>query len=126
MLKDILLVGVGGLLGSVGRYLCILGVARVYPIATFPYTTLLVNVVGCFIIGFLGGLGTHKQLLAEPGRLFLFTGVLGGFTTFSAFGMETFYLLRTSQWSLAFLNIFLQLVCGIGAVALGYWLAELT
>ena len=125
MFKSIILVGVGGLLGSGGRYLCVVGIDRLYPGASFPYGTLLVNVVGCFIIGFLGGLGANKQVLTEAGRLFLFTGILGGFTTFSAFGVETFYLIRTCQWVLVFMNVFLQLGLGIGAVALGYWLSEL-
>lgn len=120
-----MLVGTGGLVGSIGRYLCVVAVTRLCPGINFPYGTLLVNVLGCFIIGFIGGLGANKQLFAETGRLFLFTGILGGFTTFSAFGLETFYLIRTYQWSLAFMNIFLQLGLGIGAVALGHWLSEL-
>ena len=80
--------------------------------------------LGCLVIGFLGGLASSKQLFAESGRLFLFTGILGGFTTFSAFGLETFYLLRTSQWLLAFGNVFIQLFLGISAVALGYWFSK--
>ena len=126
MLSNVFLVGLGGLIGSITRYLCIFGVSRIIPVSSFPWGTLLVNVLGCLIIGFLGGLGTNKQLFAEAGRVFLFTGILGGFTTFSAFGLETFFLLRTSQFFLAFLNILLQLALGLGAVALGYWLSELS
>ena len=125
MFKDILLVAVGGAVGSAARYLCVAGVNRSAILASFPWGTLVVNVLGCLIIGFLGGLAGTKQLFAHSGRLFLFTGILGGFTTFSAFGLETFYLLRSSQWALAFGNIFLQLFLGIGAVAIGYWLSEL-
>ena len=125
MLKNIFLVGVGGLTGSVGRYLCVLAVSRLWPDGIFPWGTLAVNVIGCLLIGFLGGLGATRQLFAENGRLFLFTGILGGFTTFSAVGLETFYLMRTSEWILALGNIFLQLILGISAVALGYWFSEL-
>jgi CrcB protein len=124
MFKNILLVGIGGAIGSVGRYLCIAGINRWAILAAFPWGTLAVNVIGCFVIGFIGGLGASKQLFSESGRIFLFTGILGGFTTFSAFGLETFYLLRTSQGLLAFGNIFLQLIFGLGAVAFGYWLSE--
>jgi fluoride exporter len=125
MLKNILLVGAGGALGSIARYLCVACVNRSALLASFPWGTLVVNVIGCLIIGFLGGLAASKQLFAENGRLFLFTGILGGFTTFSAFGLETFYLFRTSQWLLACANIFLQLILGLGAVVLGYWLSEI-
>lgn len=121
---NILLIGLGGAAGSVLRYLCFLGVNRLTGITAFPWSTLTVNVAGCLIIGFLGGLGAGKQLFAESGRLLIFTGILGGFTTYSAFGLETFYLLRSSQWLLAFGNVLLQLLLGIGAVALGYWLSK--
>ncbi len=120
-----LLVSFGGALGSAARYLCLSGVTRIGLLASFPWGTLTVNILGCLVIGFLGGLAANKQILTEVGRLFLFTGILGGFTTFSAFGLETFYLLRTSQWLLAFGNIFLQLFFGIGSVALGYYLSKI-
>ena len=125
MMGNLAWVGLGGLLGSMARYLCVWGVGRLFPAVQFPYGTLFVNIVGCFVIGFIGGLAANKQLLTEDGRVFLFTGILGGFTTYSAFGMETFYFLRTAQWNLALMNIFLQLVLGIGAVAVGFWLSEL-
>ena len=126
MLNNIFLVGVGGALGSVARYICLAGVARLGGVlSVFPWGTLLVNVLGCLIIGFLGGLASSKQMFADQGRLFLFTGVLGGFTTYSAFGLETFYLLRSSQWILGITNIFLQLILGIGAVAVGYYLSKM-
>ncbi len=124
MFKNIFLVGLGGALGSIARYLCIVGISRWDMPVSFPWGTLMVNVLGCLIIGFLGSLAGAKQLFIESGRVFLFTGILGGFTTFSAFGLETFYLLRSSQWLLAFGNVFLQLTLGIGAVILGYWLAK--
>ncbi len=125
MIYNVLLVALGGALGSAARYLCFIGVSRSAVLAAFPWGTLIVNVLGCFVIGFLGGLGASKQIFTETGRLLIFTGILGGFTTYSAFGLETFYLLRSSQWLLAFGNIFLQLFLGIGAVVLGYWLSKI-
>ena len=123
MFKGLLLVGAGGFLGSSLRYAAAVLCARLYPTLTFPLTTLLVNILGCFIIGFLGGLAAFKQVFTENGRLFVFTGILGGFTTFSAFGLETFHLIRNDQWPLAFLNIFLQVAVGLAAVAVGHSLA---
>lgn len=125
MFQQVLLVALGGALGSVLRYLCGLGINRSVLLAAFPWSTLAVNVMGCFIIGFAGGLGSSKQMLTEGGRLFLFTGILGGFTTFSAFGLETFYLLRNGQVILAVGNIALQVGVGLAAVVLGYRFSEL-
>ncbi len=124
MLFNILLVGLGGCLGSVARFITIGWVNRFVLLAQFPFATLVVNVLGCFIIGFLGGLAINKATLSEQYRIFLFTGVLGGFTTFSAFGLETFHLLRNAQWLMAFLNIAAQIILGIGATIIGYWLSK--
>ena len=121
---NILLVGCGGFIGSIARYLMTGAINRYFLPANFPYGTFAVNVLGCFVIGFLGGLAGSKQFLAEHSRLFLFTGILGGFTTFSALGMETFYLMRSAQWLSAFLNITGQLCLGVGATALGYWVSR--
>jgi fluoride exporter len=123
MFMNIFLVALGGALGSILRYLCVTGFR--FPLwPGFPWGTLFVNVIGCFVIGFVGGLAANKQFLSESGRIFLFTGILGGFTTFSAFGLETYFLMRTSQWFLALSNIFLQLNLGLGAVIFGHWLAK--
>ncbi len=124
MLNNILLVGIGGFLGSVTRYLSCIGINRFLPTAVFPWGTFVVNVLGCFFIGFLGGLAVSKQFLAEHSRLFLFTGILGGFTTFSAFGIETFYLMRQAQWFLVALNIIAQVGLGIAATAVGYGISK--
>ena len=124
MFKDFLLVGAGGFLGSSLRYAMAVACVRFYPNLMFPLATFIVNISGCFLIGFLGGLAAFKQIFAENGRLFVFTGILGGFTTFSAFGLETFHFIRNDQWPLAFLNIFLQLAVGLTAVAVGHSLAS--
>jgi len=108
---NVLLVGVGGFLGSIARY----GVGM----ALGGHGTLVVNIAGCFVIGLLAGRGGFST----PARAFLFSGVLGGFTTFSAFGFETFQLLRAGQWPTAALSLATQLVLGVGGVWAGYALA---
>ena len=123
-IREILLVGGGGFIGSVLRYACgsfvatLVGPASVS--ARFPAGTLLVNVLGCLLIGLLGAVGQHASPWSNGARLFLFTGVLGGFTTFSAFGYETFELARTGSVSVALLNVAAQLVVGLAAVLAGY------
>ena len=115
-----LLVALGGALGSALRYLTVNVSGRLFTGSDFPYGTLIVNVTGCFVIAFLGALAAERIQLSSECRLFLFTGVLGGFTTFSAFGYETFHLMKTSQAGPAVVNIGANLVLGLGAVYIGY------
>lgn len=105
MVNNLLLVILGGGLGSGLRFLV--------------GNTFIVNLVGCLLIGFLAGLGVSKQWLTPSLRIFLFAGILGGFTTFSAFGLESFMLLKGSQWVLGLLNILGQVILGIILVAVG-------
>ncbi len=77
------------------------------------------NVLGCLVIGVLGGLVETRGLFTAEVRLFLFTGFLGGFTTFSAFGFETVFLLRRGDWSLAALYVVLSVIVGLAAVWIG-------
>ena len=122
-LESILFVGAGGFLGAIVRYLVIRGVEQL-PLATagFPYGTLAVNVAGCLVIGLLGGLASSHGLFAagSGARVFLFIGILGGFTTFSAFGYDTLMLAREGSFLLALGNVGLQVALGLGAVWLGY------
>jgi CrcB protein len=121
----VLLIGSGGFIGSVCRYLVSRGMQSLFAGLSLPVGTLSVNVIGCLLVGMLGGvLETRLDLSAEL-QLFFFVGVLGGFTTFSAFGYETFNLLRTTHLLVAGANILAQLGLGIGAVCLGRWLARL-
>ena len=85
----------------------------------FPLGTLVVNVTGCLLIGFLAGLAEHAHLLSPATRLFLLTGFLGGYTTYSAFAYETYFLGREHLLPAALANLVLQLVLGLGAVLLG-------
>ncbi len=114
----LLYVGLGGFLGSVARYLLAGYVQKGHGL-NFPWGTLVVNAIGCFLIGLLGHILQAKHSNSEI-WLFLIVGILGGFTTFSAFGYETFNLFKNAQLTLALLNIGLQIVVCLGAVWLGY------
>ena len=119
----LLLIGTGGFIGSVLRYLVSGSVQAVSQSVAFPYGTLAVNVIGCFFIGFLSELAESRSLFSPDTRAFLVVGILGGFTTFSAFGNETMNLLRDGERTLAMMNVGAQMLFGIGAVWLGYTLA---
>jgi fluoride exporter len=116
-------VAAGGVLGSVARYL----VSAVVPsLAAFPIATLFVNVTGSFIIGFYSTLsGPDGRLFASTRqRQFVMTGFCGGYTTFSAFSLETFKLLHGAKVGIAFLYIAVSVVTWLAAVWLGHMLAS--
>ena len=118
-MRQALIVGLGGLAGSIARYK--FGGVILHHSASlrFPLSTFVVNVIGCFAIGALAALVEHRDFFSADTRLFLFTGVLGGFTTFSAFGYEGVFLLRRGEIAVAAAYAGLSVVCGLGAV----WLA---
>ncbi|MCP4676706.1 MAG: fluoride efflux transporter CrcB [Deltaproteobacteria bacterium] len=118
--QNIMLVGSGGFIGSVLRYLVSVLMQQSFKTDSFPAGTAVVNVTGCLVIGLLGGWAENGQALGPQTRLFLFLGLLGGFTTFSTFGYETVALLRDKAVFLAFINVIIQLSLGFGAVLLGY------
>ena len=124
MLK-LLFVGVGGFLGAVSRYLMSGFVYNLIDKQNFPYGTLAVNIIGCFLIGFLNGVFEVKQVLSPELRLVIFIGFLGGFTTFSTFGYEIFTFMRDNQIVSALLNLFSSVVIGLFAVWLGHILSKL-
>ena len=117
---DVLWVGLGGFVGSSLRFAISGWVHRLPGTSTFPYGTLVVNVIGCFLLGVLGGWAEHRQVLSPAARLFLMIGVLGGFTTFSTFAYETLSLAHGSETARAFANIALQVLLGLAAAWLGY------
>jgi CrcB protein len=124
-MQKLWLVGLGGFLGSALRYGVGGWVGRMKAGWTFPIETLLINVVGCLVLGGLAGLAESRGVFSGATRAFLFIGVLGGFTTFSTYGYETFQLLRDGQWHTAVLSSALQVVLGIGGVWAGHALARL-
>ena len=118
----LLLAGLGGFLGSAARYSVGVALARSASAVVFPVATLVVNVVGSFLIGFVIGHGMLRGWLSADVRVFLVAGVLGGFTTFSAFSYETLTLFREAGAARALLNVFLTLTLCL----LGVWLGDVT
>ncbi len=114
-------VGAGGALGSMARHGVNLFVQARWPLLRFPIATLTVNVIGCFVIGLLAGLiATDRLQLRFASREFVFVGVLGGFTTFSTFGLDTLTLARSGATSAAILNVMLQVGVGLSAAYAGF------
>ena len=118
-MTNILLIGLGGFIGSILRYLASGYVQQSTKSADFPYGTLAVNVIGCFVIGFLAQLAEGRGLFTSESRSFVFVGILGGFTTFSSFGNETFNLARDRQMLNALANVGANVIVGLFAVWLG-------
>jgi len=121
----VLLVGIGGFVGSILRYLTSGFVLKMVGKPYFPYGTLAVNILGCLLFGYLIGLSENRQLFTPETRVLVFVGFLGGFTTFSTFGYEVFSFARDGQIISLLVNILLHLVLGFGAVWLGYTLSKL-
>lgn len=124
-MRNLLLVGAGGFLGSVVRYKMSGLVLHASGAARFPLATLVVNVTGCLLIGLLAGLAESANTLSPAARLFLLTGFLGGYTTFSAFAYETYALGREQAFASAALNIGAQVALGLLAVLAGHRLSVL-
>jgi len=124
-MRNIIMVGLGGFAGSALRYLIAGWVQKLSDSPLFPYGTLGVNVLGCLLIGLLGGWADNAELFGPGTRLFLLVGLLGGFTTFSTFGYETMALLRDKELLAAGAYVGLHLVLGFTAVAVGYGISNL-
>jgi len=123
MLRTILLVGTGGFIGSVMRYLVQVFVERDMS-STFPYGTLVANVLGSFVIGVVFALAGKGNLMSAEWRMFLAVGICGGFTTFSSFAYNNFTMLKENAFGPFFLNVFGSLFLGILAVYLGVLLVR--
>lgn len=124
MLRIYLLVGLGSFLGGVARYAVSSWMAVRWG-EVFPWGTLTVNVAGSLAIGILAGLGEAERVFASAeARQFLLVGLLGGFTTFSAFSLQTLRLVQQSQWFYAGANIVGSVIFCLVAVAAGYRLAQ--
>lgn len=123
-MKEILIVGIGGGIGSIGRFLFQKGAIKLLE-SSFPLGTLLVNILGCFLIGLAFGLSERGNFLSPETRLFLTVGICGGFTTFSTFAYDNFNMIAGKLWQFLFLNVGVSLFLGIFAVYLGVTLVRL-
>lgn len=124
-LIKILAVGSGGFIGAVFRYLISVFAISRMPESAFPYGTMIANLIGCLLIGFLAGLFETRSWGNPEFRLFIFVGILGGFTTFSTFSHETFLLFENGKLLMSVVNLAVQVAFGLGFVWTGYQLVRL-
>ena len=117
---QILLVGTGGFIGSVLRYTVSGLVHRAIPFSGFPYGTLVVNLVGCLVLGLLAGLAESRQVIGPELRIFLFLGLLGGFTTFSTFAYEGVELIHHGEFAKVLASVMVHVLVGFLAVWFGH------
>ena len=121
-MKLIFIIGAGSFIGGVFRYLISL-LIQSKSTSPFPLHTLLVNIIGCFLIGIVFGV-FDKALISNEWKLFLATGILGGFTTFSAFSIETLNLLREGSIYYALLYILASVLLGLLSTYIAYILIK--
>ncbi|MFN8246032.1 MAG: fluoride efflux transporter CrcB [Ferruginibacter sp.] len=121
---SILLIGFGGFLGTVMRYMTSSWFNKHFPHALLPYGTLLVNILGSFIIGLVFGLSEKYQLIGTSWRLFWIVGFCGGFTTFSSFAYENVAMLQQSNYMGFALYTAASVLCCLLAVFSGLWLCK--
>lgn len=122
-MKLVLLAAAGGALGSSARYLATIEAGRLLGMG-FPWGTLIVNVIGCFIMGLLIGWGALRGTLSDEARIFLATGILGGFTTFSAFSADFVLLVERKELGLAALYVAGSVLLSLAAVLAGLHLVR--
>ena len=116
---NLLLVGAGGFFGAISRY----GVSQIFPATKFHYGTLAVNLIGCLLIGIAFGF-LERDGIGKPAQLLLVTGFLGGFTTFSTFGLDTLKMIHDGAFASAVLYVGISAVLGIALVVVGFEIAK--
>ncbi len=117
-MRLLFMIGAGGFIGTVARYLFQQGISKLLPVL-FPFGTLLVNLTGCFLIGLIYALSERWNILTPEWRLFLTTGICVGFTTFSTFSYETYNLIREEQYVYVSLYIGISVLVGLALTFLG-------
>lgn len=124
MFRTLMIIGTGGFLGSVSRYLASRYVQNTFSSA-FPFGTFMVNITGCFLIGLIYGLSERSTLLNPGWKMFLTVGFCGGFTTFSTFANENLALLRDGNFFYFFIYTGLSIFLGIATTFLGVTITKL-
>jgi CrcB protein len=124
MVKSLAIVGLGGFLGSIARYL-ISGYLQQNVSSVFPWGTFIVNITGCLLIGIVYGISEKGDVLTPEVRLFLTVGICGGFTTFSTFSNDALMLIRQQEWFRFSLYASLSLFLGLAAVYLGRFITNI-
>ena len=122
MLK-LFVIALGGAIGTLARYI-VGGLDYRFSNGVFPISTLVVNVSGSLVIGFLWAV-VDRFTISPNTRLFIFIGILGGYTTFSTFSLETFNLMRDGEYRIALINVGLSTILSIMAVFLGYFVSKI-
>ena len=120
---NLVAVALGGAVGAMGRYGLVLAISRL-GVSHFPWATLVVNVSGSFLIGLIWTLLEQRSLLDSPWRALLVVGLLGGFTTFSSFSLETLALMQQMKWGAVVGNVGLSVVGCLVAVGFGVWVGN--
>ena len=115
LFKNICIVGLGGMIGTILRYIASIAIKQ----PSFPFATLTVNIIGCLLIGIFMGITLRTESVSSW-RLFLVTGICGGFTTFSAFAWENFQLLQQGRYGSFILYLSISVIAGLLAVATSY------
>ena len=123
MIKSVLIVGIGSFMGGSLRYIISM-IMRDVCKQGFPWGTLAVNLVGCFLIGVVFALFSRFSSTSHPWCLLLTTGLCGGFTTFSTFANESLQMLQNGQWVAFLTYVAISVVAGISLTALGYWVVK--
>lgn len=124
MIRNLLLVGTGGFLGSISRFMVSRFMQNNFPSA-FPFGTFFVNITGCFILGLIYGMSDRSSLFNSGWKMFLTVGFCGGFTTFSTFANENLAMLRDGEFFYFFLYTGLSVFLGVAATFLGVLMTKI-
>ena len=117
------ILALAGAVGTLARYGVALGAQRLWG-AAFPWGTLIVNALGCFLFGLVWTLAEDRGIISSQTRFVALTGFMGAFTTFSTYAFETSVMTRDGQWAMAVSNLLAQNVLGVVCVFLGFWLGR--